>query len=142
MKEKKPIQKKQTLWLKGYSLTEILIVLCIIGILIYLVLPNQTQAVVQARAIEAKTTLNSLYSYQRNYFFTHAKYADNFEDIGFETEITIDKGGQAVYRIEIIEASINSFKARAQSIQDFDGDGNYNTWEIDHKRNLKEVVKD
>lgn len=142
MVEKNPHKKKKSFWLKGYSLTEILIVLCIIGILIYLVLPNQTQAVVQARSIEAKATLNSLYSYQRNYFFTHAKYADNFEDIGFETELTIDKGGQAVYRIEIIEASINSFKARAQSIQDFDGDGNYNTWEIDHQRNLKEVVRD
>ncbi|PTX64080.1 type II secretion system protein G (GspG) [Kordia periserrulae] len=137
-----PCKKHEKYWLKGYSLTEILIVLCIIGILIYLVLPNQTQAVVQARAIEAKTALNSLYSYQKNYFFTHAKYASNLEDIGYETELTIDKGGQAVYRIEIIEASINSFKARALSIQDFDGDGNYNTWEIDHQRNLKEVIRD
>lgn len=142
MIKKNPHKKKHNLWLKGYSLTEILIVLCIIGILIYLVLPNQTQAVVQARAIEAKTALNSLYSYEKNYFFTHATYSSSLEDIGYETELTIDKGGQSVYRIEIIEASINSFKARAQSIQDFDGDGNYNTWEIDHKRNLKEVVKD
>jgi len=48
----------------------------------------------------------------------------------------------AIYRIEIVEASSNSFKARAESIQDLDGDGSFNTWEIDQNRVIKETVKE
>ena len=51
-------------------------------------------------------------------------------------------GGQAVYRIEIISSSNNQFTARATSVTDFDGDGNYNTWEINESKILLEVTKE
>lgn len=133
---------KKKHYLNAYSLQEILIVLCIIGILIYLVLPNQTSVVTSAKAIEAQNMLSMVHSLQKNHFYRHSKYSSNFEDIGFEPVLTIDKGGQAVYKIEIIEASLNSYKATATSLQDFDGDGVFNTWEIDQNRLLKEIVKD
>ena len=135
-------RKHKKHYLKAYSLTEILIVLAIIGILLMMVLPNQTGVVAQARAIEAQKMLNHLHGLQKNHNFRYSKYSDSFEDLGFIHDLTIDQGGQAVYRIEILEASVNAFKARAVAIQDFDGDGNFNTWEIDEKRLLKEVVKD
>lgn len=134
--------KRRKAWLKGYSLTEILIVLCIIGILIYLVLPDQTQTIVTARSIEAKTALQNLHSLERSHFFQRGKYSTNFEDVGYIEQRTVTQGGNAVYRIEIVEATVNTFKARATSEQDFDGDGQYNTWEIDHTGNLKEVIRD
>lgn len=134
--------KKSNLYLKAYSLSEILIVLCIIGILIYLVLPNQTSIISKAKSIEAQNMLNMVYGLEKSHFYRHSKYSADFDEIGFEQSLTIDKGGQAVYLIEITEASLNGFKARATSLQDFDGDGAYNTWEIDQDRVLKEIVKD
>ena len=127
---------------EAYSMTEILIVLCIIGILLLMVLPSQTSVITQAKSIEAQSMLNHIYGLEKNYFYRHSKYTTDFEELGFEHALTIDEGGQAVYRIEVIEASTNSFKARATSLSDFDGDGSFNTWEIDQQKALKETVKD
>lgn len=129
-------------YVEAYSMTEILIVLCIIGILLLMVLPNQTSVISQAKSIEAQSMLNHLYGLEKNYFYRHSKYSSDFDEVGFEPALTIEQGGQAVYRIEIIEASTNTFKAIATSISDFDDDGNYNTWEIDNKKMLREIVKD
>lgn len=127
---------------KAYSLTEILIVLCIIGILLLMVLPNQTSVIGQAKAIEAQAMLNQVYGLQKSHFYRYSKYTGNMEELGFEQEKTVDEGGQAVYRIEIPESSNDSFLARATAVSDLDGDGNFNTWEIDHKKVLIEVVKE
>ncbi|NUY79263.1 type II secretion system protein [Flavobacterium sp. MAH-1] len=129
-------------YVKAYSLNEILIVLCIIGILLLLVLPNQTSVVSQAKSIEAQAMLNQVYGLQKSHFYRFSKYAGNLEEIGFEQEPTVDEGGQAVYRIEIVESSANAFMARATAVSDLDGDGEFNTWEIDSKKILREVVKD
>ncbi|KGO81640.1 hypothetical protein Q763_08345 [Flavobacterium beibuense F44-8] len=138
----KYLKKLKNLKAKAYSLTEILIVLCIIGILLLMVLPNQTSVIGQAKAIEAQAMLNQVYGLQKSNFYRFSKYSNSLEELGFEQELTVDEGGQAVYKIEIIEASNNSFLARATSVSDLDGDGNFNTWEIDHKKVLKEVVKE
>lgn len=135
-------QTKKSFELKAYSLSEVLIVLCIIGILIYLVVPNQTSVVSAAKAIEAQNMLNMVHGLEKSHFYRHSKYSQDFEELGFEEALTIDKGGQAVYKIEIIEASLNTFKATATALQDFDGDGIFNVWEIDQDRVLKQTVKD
>ncbi|WP_040254173.1 hypothetical protein [Psychroserpens mesophilus] len=134
-----PIKKGH---LHAYSMTEILGVLCIIGILIYLVVPNQTSVVVSAKSIEAQNMLSMIHGLERSHFYRYSRYTQDFDELGFEHALTIDKGGQAVYKIEIIESSMNTFKATATSLQDFDGDGNYNTWMIDQDRMLKETVRD
>lgn len=135
-------KKKVSRYLPAYSLTELLVVLAIIGILIMLVLPNQTSVVAQAKAIEAQSMLNHLYSLEKSHFYRYSKYSSDFNELGFEQAPTVSEGGQAVYRIEIIEASVNSFKARAIAVSDFDSDGVFNTWEIDEKKILVETIKD
>jgi len=142
LKTRKNTKTEKNGYLKAYSLTEILIVLAIIGILLMMVLPNQTSVVAQARSIEAQKMLNHLYGLQKSYNYRFSKYSSSFEELGFEKEMTIDEGGQAVYKIEITDASVNSFKARAVSVKDFDDDGNFNTWEIDHRKMLTEPIKD
>lgn len=127
---------------KAYSMTEILIVLCIIGIILLMVLPNQTSVISQAKAIEAQAMLNQVYGLQKSHFYRFSKYSANVEELGFEQELTVEEGGQAVYKIEIIEASNSSFLARATSVSDLDGDGAFNTWEIDDKKMLTEVTKE
>ncbi|NHN27997.1 prepilin-type N-terminal cleavage/methylation domain-containing protein [Flavobacterium jejuense] len=129
-------------YVKAYSLTEILIVLCIIGILLLMVLPNQTSVISQAKAIEAQAMLNQVYGLEKSHFYRYSKYTGDLEELGFEQEQTVEDGGQAVYRIEIIESSNSSFVARATSVSDLDGDGAFNTWEINDKKVLKEVVKE
>lgn len=136
----KKLRKK--LYVKAYSLTEILIVLCIIGILLLMVLPNQTSVISQAKAIEAQAMLNQVYGLEKSHFYRYSKYSGNLEELGFEQEATVEDGGQAVYKIEIIESSNNSFLARATSVSDLDGDGAFNTWEINEKKVLKEVTKE
>ncbi len=140
------IKRLKQIYNKGYAaaytLTEILIVLCIIGILLLMVLPNQTSVIGQAKAIEAQAMLNQVYGLQKSNFYRFSKYSPNLEEIGFEQEATVEDGGQAVYKIEIIEASANTFLARATSVTDLDGDGAFNTWEINEKKMLTEVTKE
>jgi len=140
--KKQPRPTQKNLFVKAYSMTEILIVLCIIGILILMVLPNQTSVISQAKAIEAQSMLNHLYALEKSHFYRYSKYTTNFDDLGFEPSLTINDGGQAVYTIEITEAGTNSFKATATALSDFDGDGTFNVWEIDENKQLKEVTKD
>jgi type IV pilus assembly protein PilE len=139
---KKNFQITKKAMVKAYSLTEILIVLCIIGILLLMVLPNQTSVIGQAKAIEAQAMLNQVYGLEKSHFYRHSKYSSNLEELGFETELTVEEGGQAVYKIEIVEASNDSFLARATATSDLDGDGTLNTWEIDSKKMLTEVTKE
>ena len=139
---KKLFSYSKKAYVKAYSLTEILIVLCIIGILLLMVLPNQTSVISQAKAIEAQAMLNQVYGLEKSFFYRHSKYSGNLEEIGFEQEATVEEGGQAVYKIEITEASNDAFSARATAVSDLDGDGSFNTWEIDNKKILTEVTKE
>ena len=135
-------KKSKKAMVKAYSLTEILIVLCIIGILLLMVLPNQTSVIGQAKAIEAQAMLNQVYGLEKSHFYRHSKYTSSLEELGFEQEKTVDEGGQAVYKIESVEASDDSFMARATAVSDLDSDGAFNTWEIDNKKLLTEVTKE
>ncbi len=107
-----------------------------------MVLPNQTSVISQAKSIEAQAMLNQIYGLEKSYFYRHSKYTSNLEELGFEQEQTVDEGGQAVYKIEITEASNDSFMAKATSVSDLDSDGAFNTWEIDSKKVLTETVKE
>ena len=86
--------------------------------------------------------LKHVYTLERAYFMQYSKYHGDLESIGFEHEKTIDENGNANYQIEIVQASMNGFTARATALVDFDGDGQFNVWEIDQDQNLREVVKD
>lgn len=129
---------------KGYTLTEILVVLLIIGILILLVLPNLLPLITKAKSTEAKMQLQHVQTLQKNYFYEKSKYSSDIQEIGFIQEKLVSDGedGKANYKIEIIEADNKGFLARATSVVDFDGDGVFNVWEIDQDKNLKELTAD
>ena len=128
--------------LHAFTLTELLVVLVIIGILVLLALPKLMPLISKARSTEAKLQLEHLHTLQKSYFYLHSKYSENLEEIGFEHEKLVSDGGAANYRIEIMEASNAGFKATATAITDFDADGVFNVWEIDQEKNLVEVEKD
>jgi type IV pilus assembly protein PilE len=130
--------------LNAYTLTEILIVLAIIGILILLALPNLMPLITKAKTTEAKMQLEHVSKLEQSYFYEHSKYSTDLLEIGFiQEKLTSDaKDGKANYKIEITAASNNTFTAKATAVADFDGDGTYNVWQIDQDKNLKEVVAD
>ncbi len=124
------------------TLMELLVVLIIIGILVLVALPNLTPLISDAKATEAKLQLEHVYTLEKTHFFMNSKYASALNEIKFEHPKLVSEGGTANYRIEIVESGNASFKARATAMSDFDGDGTFNVWEIDHEKVLKEVTPD
>ena len=124
------------------TLTELLVVLAILGILILLAYPVVTPIFQRARSKEAQTNLVHLANLQKAYFIEHSKYAPTLKEAGFEQAKLNTEGGTAHYRIEIATASNGDFNATATAITDFDGDGIFNVWEVNKDANPKELVED
>ncbi len=129
---------------KAYTLTEILVVLLIIGILVLLALHNLLPLITKAKSMEARTQLAHLQTLEQSYFYEHSKYCKDLNELGFLQEklVTDGKEGKANYRIEISSATSTSFTARATAVVDFNGNGTFNVWEIDQDKILKEVTPD
>jgi len=128
----------------AFTLTEVLVVLVIVGILVLLALPNLMPLITKAKSTEAKIQLEHVHTLGKTYFYEKSKYTTDLNAIGFiQEKLTTDgEDGRANYRIEIVEASATTFVARATAVADFDGDGTFNVWEIDQDKNLREVVAD
>jgi type IV pilus assembly protein PilE len=127
----------------GLTMMEMLTVMVIVGILFLIAMPVVEPLIAKAKATEAKTQLNHVYKLEKSYYYEYSKYTNDLAAIGFEqVNLKTEEGGQANYRIEVVEASVNSFLVKATAVIDFDSDGNFNTWEIDEKQNLKESIPD
>jgi type IV pilus assembly protein PilE len=141
MKPNAPLLSKK---LKAYTLTEILVVLCIIGILVLLALPNLLPLITKAKSTEAKLQLAHVQELEKNYFYEHSKYSKDLTEIGFVQEplSTDNKDGRANYRIDITDATNTTFTATATAVVDFNGNGTFNVWQINQDKTLKEVTPD
>jgi type IV pilus assembly protein PilE len=128
--------------LKAFSLAEVLIVLAIMGILIMLVVPNQTGIATRTKSMEAQQELRMVHNLQYAYFLQYSKYSMDARELNYVPHKLLTEGGTALYRISIIEANPTMFKARAEAVQDFNGDGKFNIWEIDQDGQPKEVQAD
>lgn len=128
----------------GFTLTELLVVLVIIGILVLMALPVLMPLISRTRSVEAKQGLKHIHTLEKTYFYEFSKYSNDLEKIGFEQEklVSESEDGKSNYAFEIVSADSKSFVVRATAVVDFDGDGEFNVWEIDENSNLNEVVKD
>ncbi|WP_420603229.1 hypothetical protein [Flagellimonas sp.] len=124
------------------NLQETLIVLAIIGILLLLALPNLMPLISKAKSVEAQVQLKAIYNAQTTYRYMNSKYSNVMGELDFEPPRTVRENGTANYVYEILSADNATFKARAESITDFDGDGVFNVWEIDENGNPIQVIKD
>jgi type IV pilus assembly protein PilE len=141
MKKPKSLLRKQV---NAFTLTEILVTLCIVGILVLLILPNLLPLITRAKTTEAKLQLEHVQTLEKTYFYEHSKYVKDLVELGFIQEklSTDSKDAHANYRIEVTNATSSGFTARATSVVDFNQNGTFNVWEIDQDKNLKEVTPD
>jgi len=136
------LMKKMSRLEAGFSLTELMVVLVIIGVLVLLALPKLLPLVTRAKTTEAKLMLKQVYTLEQSYKFEHDKYSNALSEIGFEQEKLVSEGGQARYKIEIASADGTGFVAQAKSTVDFNGNGVYNVWMVDQTGSIKEKVTD
>jgi prepilin-type N-terminal cleavage/methylation domain-containing protein len=61
----------------GFSLTELMVVLVIIGVLVLLALPKLLPIVTKAKTTEAKLMLKQVYTFEQAYKFEHDRYTYN-----------------------------------------------------------------
>lgn len=126
----------------GFSMTELMVVLVIIGVLVLLALPKLMPLVTKAKTTEAKLMLRQMYTLQQSYKYEHDRYSIILSDISFEQEKLISEGGQARYKIDIISADEKTFTAQAVSTVDYDDDGTFNVWVVDQTGMIKEKIPD
>lgn len=127
---------------KALTLTELLVVMVIVGILVLLALPNLMPQVTKAKTMEAKMQLKHIHRLQKTNFMEFSKYSNDLKTLGFEQEKLVTEDGTANYRLTIEEASSNGFRAKAEAVIDFDGDGTYDVWKITEEGQPKNTVLD
>ena len=134
--------KKILLSEEGFSLTELLVVIVIIGVLASLAIPKFLSITTKAKSTEAKLMLKQVHNLQTSYYLENDIYSNDLLVIGFEHDKLKTDGGKARYKIETVEATPATFLVTATAVVDFDKDGVFNVWSVDHEGNIKEVVMD
>ncbi len=128
--------------LGAFTLFELLIAMAIIGILSALSVPLFLPLISRTKSTEAKLQLRHVLMLEKNFFYINSKYTTDANDLGFEQAKLITADGNANYKIDVLDASVNSFTAKATAVVDFDGDGQFNVWQITADEKLKEVTPD
>lgn len=121
---------------------ELLLAMAIIGILASLSVPLYLPLISRAKSTEAKLQLRHVIMLEKNYFYINSKYTTDIKELGFEQPKLVTADGQANYKIDITDASVKNFTAKATAVSDFDGDGQYNVWQITADEKVKEVTPD
>lgn len=80
----------------AFNLQEILIVLCIIGILLLLALPNLMPLISKAKSIEAQTQLKYIYNSQTTHRYMYSKYSMDLNELDFEAPKTVKENGTSI----------------------------------------------
>jgi len=134
--------KKKITEFKAFTLSELLVVLVIVGILIAIAIPSFLPLINKAKATEAKIQLKHLHSLQKIYFYEYASFTKDLNKLNFEQTKATNGEVDGIYDIEVVDATKSSYVARAEARDDFDGDGIFNIWEINQDGDLTEVVQD
>lgn len=105
-----------------------MILLATIGLLLTLNLEKFTRegASFRARSTEVEHELGRIGELQEGYRSVHGTYAPSLDSFGFRTM------PDAVFRYSVVHADSFTFEVRAEAIRDFDGDGNFEVWRVDH----------
>lgn len=131
----------------GFTLTELLIVLVILGILAGIAIPKYMSSTTKAKQTEAKELLHQIYLMEQSYFLEHDEYwipGDGVEaskDTPYAFDrIGVEIGSSARYSYHIEETE-NGFRAVATATT-LDDDPAEDIWMIDQSGALLAVSDD
>jgi len=137
---------------RGFSLTELMIVVAIIGILAVIAIPNFLKYQARAKQSEAKNNLVAIHTSEMAYFAEKNTYVDDFDAIGFAI-----MGSSRLYYYELGTSSsgtlppgctastLDSVSATgftAAATGNIDGDATCDVWTIDENKTLLNVMND
>lgn len=115
---------------RGVTLTELMIVIVVLGILVAVAYPNYREFSARARRSEAKAALLQIATNQERFYLSHSTYSDDLTDLGFESNPFVTDTG--TYRIRIL-AGANSagYTAEADYLLDGSEEDKCNLFTID-----------
>ena len=88
---------------KGFTLTELLVVVLIIGILASIALPQYTRAVERSRMAEAVQVLGDLGTAQSIYYMEHDRFAQDLDTLNEQGAVTVsDPTAAGKWRLEVL----------------------------------------
>lgn len=137
---------------RGFSLTELMIVVAIIGILAVIAIPNFLKYQARAKQSEAKANLAALHASEMAYFAEKNTYVDDFNAIGFAVT-----GASQLYYYELGSSSsgtlppgctastldnVSATGFTAVATGNIDGDATCDVWTIDENKTLLNVAND
>lgn len=99
-------------YMRGITLTELMIVVVIIGVLATVAYPNYREFVARAKRTEAKSMLLQVASMQERFYLQNNSYTDVLTSLGFaNTPNQVSDSGS--YRLTVTAADANDFTAEA-----------------------------
>ena len=104
---------------EGFTLTELLVVIILVGILASLAIPRFGRSTDKAMEAEAKIALRQVQELQKLYFLEHKVYSQSLSGIDFEQEATVTgdpENGTARFDIQIVSADSEDFLAVAEPV--------------------------
>ena len=125
---------------RGFTLTELLVVLVIVGILVLLAVPQFSSVVGKTKKTEAKLMLKQVYVLQQSYWDEHDTYGRTLGEIGFIQEKLVSDGGDARYQIALESVTDTSFVATATAVVDINRNGIMDKWQIDENKRLVTII--
>lgn len=128
--------------LKAFTLTELLVVLGIVGILTLLALPIFDNLGAKAYEAEAEMQLGYLKARELSYKISHFQFSSDLKEIGFEAPKLKSQGGTSVFEYSVLEAGKTEFVALARATEDFDGDGTKMEMTINQDGKIETKVED